>query len=253
MKDFDVELFAKKRSLINCIKDYKLFSQVATYTDGSDSFKFSVLSDQDDELTGAGNKQLKLTVYSLFNIGENRQDFIENLKLETQYQKDLITLVPDNTEFTSIDKLIGEVSRYSYMEEKYSNESDPAKRQIIRDFSIIREEKEKELRKKIEAAYRNASLIYLYDEDRLNADTFKGAVSETQRKLIKNIYTKRLASSLSEKIVPKIFSARKEALSGIFSGSDFQFFDSRIVQIRYSYTDGRPEKSGRAVADESGN
>ena len=42
-----------------------------------------------------------------------------NLKLETQHQKDLITLVPDNTEFSQIDKLIGEVSRYSYMEEKY--------------------------------------------------------------------------------------------------------------------------------------
>ena len=48
MKDFDVELFSKKRSLINCIKDYKLFSQVASFTDGADSFKFSVLSDQDD-------------------------------------------------------------------------------------------------------------------------------------------------------------------------------------------------------------
>ncbi|NCC65597.1 MAG: BREX system P-loop protein BrxC, partial [Spirochaetia bacterium] len=132
MKDFDVELFSKKRSLINCIKDYKLFTPVATFNDGTDSFKFSVLSDQDDELTGPGSKQLKLTVYSLFNISENRQDFIENLKLETQYQKDLITLVPDSKEFTLIDKLIGEVSRYSYMEEKYSNESDPAKRQIIR-------------------------------------------------------------------------------------------------------------------------
>lgn len=226
MKDFDVELFSKKRSLINCIKEYKLFTPVATFNDGSDSFKFSVLSDQDDELTGAGSKQLKLTVYSLFNISENRQDFIENLKLETQYQKDLITLVPDNEEFLMIDKLIGEVSRYSYMEEKYSNESDPTKRQIIRDFSIIREEKEKELRVKIEKAYRNASLIYLFDEHVLNADSFKGTICEIQRKLIKNIFTKRLASGLSESLVSKIFSSRKEGLSHLFSGDDFKFFDS---------------------------
>lgn len=226
MKDFDVELFSKKRSLINCIKDYKLFTPVAIFNDGTDSFKFSVLSDQDDELTGPGSKQLKLTVYSLFNISENRQDFIENLKLETQYQKDLITLVPDNKEFTLIDKLIGEVSRYSYMEEKYSNESDPAKRQIIRDFSNIREEKEKELRVKIEKAYRNASLIYMFDEHLLNADSFKGTISEIQRKLIKNIYTKRLASGLSESLVSKIFSSRKEGLSRLFSGDDFKFFDS---------------------------
>lgn len=257
MKDFDVELFSKKRSLINCIKDYKLFTPVATFNDGTDSFKFSVLSDQDDELTGPGSKQLKLTVYSLFNISENRQDFIENLKLETQYQKDLITLVPDNKEFTLIDKLIGEVSRYSYMEEKYSNESDPAKRQIIRDFSIIREEKEKELRVKIEKAYRNASLIYMFDEHLLNADTFKGTISELQRKLIKNIYTKRLASGLSESLVSKIFSTRKEELSRLFSGDDFKFFDShgnftgdhlKVVEeinakIKSRYVDGRTLES----------
>jgi len=257
MKDFDVELFSKKRSLINCIKDYKLFTPVATFNDGTDSFKFSVLSDQDDELTGPGSKQLKLTVYSLFNISENRQDFIENLKLETQYQKDLITLVPDNKEFTLIDKLIGEVSRYSYMEEKYSNESDPAKRQIIRDFSIIREEKEKELRVKIEKAYRNASLIYMFDEHLLNADSFKGTISELQRKLIKNIYTKRLASGLSESLVTKIFSSRKEGLSRLFSGDDFKFFDShgnftgdhlKVVEeinakIKSRYVDGRTLES----------
>lgn len=226
MKDFDVELFSKKRSLINHIKDYKLFNPVATITDGTDSFKFSVLSDQDDELTGPGSKHLKLTVFSLFNITENRQDFIENLKLETQYQKNLITLVPDNKEFLLIDKLIGEVSRYSYMEEKYSNESDSDKRRIIRDFSIIREEKEKELRVIISNAYRNASLIYMFDEHLLNADTFKGTISEIQRKVIKNIYTKRLASGLSEGLVPKIFNSRKEGLSRLFCGDDFRFFDS---------------------------
>ncbi|WP_289021297.1 BREX system P-loop protein BrxC [Desulfobacter postgatei] len=257
MKDFDVELFNKKRSLINCIKDYKLFNPVAAFNDGTDNFKFSVLSDQDDELAGPGNKQLKLTVYSLFNISENRQDFIENLKLETQYQKDLITLVPDNKEFSLIDKLIGEVSRYKYMEEKYANESDPAKRQIIRDFSIIREEKGKDLRVKIEKAYRNASLIYMFDEHLLNPDSFKGTVNEVQHKLIKNIYTKRLASSLSEDLVHKIFNSRKNGLGRLFSGDDFKFFDShgnftgdhlKVVEeinakIKSRYVDGRTLES----------
>lgn len=262
MKEFDVELFSKKRSLINNIKNYKLFTPVATFNDGSDSFRFSVLSDQEDELTSPGSKQLKLSVYSLFNISENRQDFIENIKLETQYQKDLITLVPDNNEFSLIDKLIGEVSRYSYMEEKYSNESDPAKRQIIRDFSIIREEKEKELRVKIEKAYRNAFLIYMFDEHLLNADSFKGTITEIQRKLIKNIYTKRLASGLSESLVPKIFSSRQERLSRLFSGDDFRFFDGhgnftgdhlKVVEeinakIKRRYIDGRTLESGLSGA-----
>lgn len=226
MKDLDVELFIKKRSLINYIKEYKLFNAVATFTDGVDSFKFSVLSDQDDELCSAGSKNLKLTAYSLFNISENRQDFIESTKLETQHKKDLITLIPDNSEFFEIDKLIGEIQRYAYMEEKYATESDSAKRQIIRDFSSMREEKEKNLRIKIENAYRNGSLIYMYDEHLLNSDTFKATINDIQRKLVKVIYTKRLSAQLSEGLVAKIFSKRKEDLSGLFSGADFKYFDA---------------------------
>ena len=226
MKDFEVELFSKKRSLINYLKDYKIFTPVATYTEASDTFKFSVSSDQDDELCGTGSKQLKLTVYSLFNISENRQDFIEQLKMETQYDKNLISLIPDSKDFSQIDKLIGEISRYTYMEQKFSNETDPAKRQIIRDFAIIREEKEKTLRLTIENAYKNATLIYMFDEHLLNTDTFKGTINELQKKQIKNIYTKRLSNQLSEALIPKVFSARKEDLGSLFSGNDFKFFDS---------------------------
>ncbi|WP_223643511.1 BREX system P-loop protein BrxC [Planococcus sp. 4-30] len=226
MNDFDVELYTKKRSLINLIKNYKLFTPVANLNDGSDNFKFSVFSDQEDELTPSGSKHLKLTVYSLFNIGENRQDFIEDLKLETQNQKNMITLVPDNKEFLLIDKLIEELSKYIYMEEKYSNESDPNKRLIMRDFSIIREEKERELRVKIENAYSEGSLIYLFDEHLLNANSFKVIIAEIQRKMIKNIYTKRLRTGLSEALVSKIFTSRKEGLNRLFTSDDFKFFDS---------------------------
>ena len=46
MKGFVVELFSKKRELIKYIKDYKIFSSVASYNEGSDTFKFSVLSNK---------------------------------------------------------------------------------------------------------------------------------------------------------------------------------------------------------------
>lgn len=262
MNSFSIELFSKKRSLINHLKEYKLFTSVASYNDGIDNFKFSVLSDQDDELSGSGNKQLKMEVYSLFNISESRQDFIENLKLETQNQKEIITLVPDSKEFSYIDKLIGEVTRYAYIEEKYSNESDAVKRQIIRDFSIIREEKEKELRVKIENAYRNATLIYMFNELLLSTDNFKNTVNEIQRKMIKNIYTKRLNSGLSEGLIPKIFSNQKEGLNRLFSSDEFSFFDShgnftgdhlKVVEeinakIKSRYIDGRTLESDLAGA-----
>jgi hypothetical protein len=226
MNEFRVDLFRKKQFLIKHFQDTKFFNAVATLSDGSDTFRFNVISDQDDELTGSGSKRLRLVVYSLFNISDNRQDFVEQIKLDTQNDKDLMTLIPDNRQFSQIDKLIAEIIRYTYMENKYATESDPLKRQIIRDFGVIRQEKEKEFRNIIERAYKNASLIYMFDEYLLNDDTFKGTINQVQRKLVKNIYTKRLPTQLSESLVPRIFSSSKEKLAPLFSGDEFKFFDA---------------------------
>lgn len=252
MKDFDIEFYIKKQFLIKKLKDINFFNQIKKLDENGVTFGFNILSAQDDELI-AGDKKLNIVVYSLFNISGNRGDFIEQIKLNTQYRKDLITLVPENSDFSYIDKLIDEVSRHLYMEQKYSGESDKDKRQIIKEFSQIREEKEKELRIKLENAYTNASLIYMFDEYRLDSNAFKSTINDIQRKLVVNIYTKRLTKKLDESFIPKIFKNRKENLSSLFSGDDFKFFDShgnfigdhlRIVEelnakIKSRYIDGK--------------
>ncbi|MDG4950732.1 BREX system P-loop protein BrxC [Weeksellaceae bacterium KMM 9724] len=227
MNDFDVELFIKKRELITYLKKSTLFRQVSVLNDGSVAYNFNILSDLDDEIVGSKNKNLRLTAYSLFNINENRQDFIESLKLDTQYRKDLITLVPENSRFQQIDKLLEEVKKYGYMEEKYGNDDDANKRQIIGNFTLIREEKEKDLINLIEQAYANGSLIYLFDETILSPEDFKSSINEVQRKLIKNNYTKRLSTQLSDKIGENILSETNNTnLNRYFSGEEFNFFDA---------------------------
>ena len=134
MKDFDVELFIKKRELVGYLKKLSLFRQVSGINEDTVAYNFNIRTDQDDEIIPSNNKNLRLTAYSLYNINEDRQDFIEGLKLDTQYTKDLITLVPDNSHFAKIDRLLEEVKRYGYMEEKYANDDDANKRQIIREF-----------------------------------------------------------------------------------------------------------------------
>ena len=253
MNAFDVELYIKKRELVSYIKKTGLFNAVASINDHDLSYKFNILTDLDDEIIASNNKHLRLTVYSLFNINGERQDFVESVKMDTQYDKNLITLIPDNRHFTEIDKLIGEIKRYSYMEEKYANDSDQNKRQIIREFSIIKEEKEKDLLQKVEDAYATGSLIYMYDEELLNRDNFKGTINEVQRKLINNTYTKRLASQLSESIIPKLLNEKSnDKLNRYFSGDDFRFFDENgnfigdhlkvVEEITYkikNFTDGK--------------
>lgn len=226
MNDFDVELFIKKRDMVNYLKKTGIFNQISTINDDSQPYKFNIITDQEDEISSSSNKQLGFTVYSLFNINGLREDFIEDLKLQTQYDKDNITLVPNIDSFQEIDKLISDIKKYSHMEEKYATESDNTIKAVIREFSTIKEEAEKSLVSKVSEAYLNGSLIYMYDEILLNGDSFKGSVNETQRKLIKNIYTKRLNSSLSDSLAPKILSENSnDKLNRYFSSSDFAFFD----------------------------
>lgn len=253
MRDFQVELFSKKRSLITNLKDQKLFASLATYRDGDEAYSFSVVSDQDDDLVSGGSKQLRLVVYSLFNIGDNRAAFLDTVKNNTKSAKDQLTLIPQTGDFAVIDRLIAEVSRYLYIEERYESDTDPDKRPIIREFARIREEKEKELRRKIEQAYWNGTLIYLFDEFALNPDSAKGTIADNQKKLVRNIFTKRLPAQLSEAVIPKVFSSAKENLHRFFTGDAFKFFDQHgnfvgehlsvveevTAQIKTRYLDGK--------------
>jgi len=263
MKDFDVPLFIKKRELVGYLKKVSAFRQVSVINENSIAYNFNVLTDLDDEIISSSNKNLKLTVYSLFNINEDRQDFIEGLRLDTQHTKDVITLVPDNKDFGKIDKLLEEVRRYSNMEEKYSNDDDSNIRQIIREFSTIKEEKEKDLSDLVESAYTNGSLIYMFDESILRKDDFKPSVNDVQRKLIKNIYTKRLSKQLSEEISSKLLKqSDDEKLHKFFSGDDFKFFDKlgnftgdhlKVIEeisskIKTRYVDGKSLESDLSIA-----
>ena len=226
MNDFDVELYIKKRDFVNYLKKTGIFSSISAITEEAQSYKFNLKTDQDDEIIASSNKQLGFSIYSLFNIDGSREEFIEEIKMQTQYDKDNITLVPQIDDFHTIDKLLTDIKKYSHMEEKYATENDTNIKAIIRDFSTIKEESEKTLISKLTNAYVNGSIIYMYDEILLNSDSFKGSINQAQKRLVKNIYTKRLTSSLSEALAPKVLTENaSDKLHRYFTSTEFAFFD----------------------------
>lgn len=72
-----------------------------------------------------------------------KEKIIEALKIRHTVHKRCHHLVPDNASFNTIDKLLEEVKRYGFMEEKYSGTDDEKIKPIIREFSVIKNEKEK--------------------------------------------------------------------------------------------------------------
>lgn len=253
MNNYTSELYLKKRDYTSYLKKLSFFNGITSINDEGTIYNFNILTDSDDDIKSSSNKYLKLTVYSPFNMQAKREDFIEEMKRTTQHTKEQITLIPQNNTFEEIDKLIGEIRRYSAMIEKYATDSDKDIATIIREFSSMKEEKEKYLLSLIEIACLEGTVIYLYEDVMLNKESFRSSINDIQKKLIKNIYTRRLNATLSESIIPRLFSeSSNDKLHRNFQGEDFKFFDTngnfignglKVVEevsakIK-NYTDGR--------------
>jgi len=224
--EYRIELWTKKNRIIELMKNYKIFHSVSGISYNDFRFNFDIVSDLEDDIIPSKNKNLKMTVYNLFNINEDIRDFIENKKRDTQFIKNQITIIPDNTDFSKLDKLLEDIQKFSYMAEKYSNSNDSKTRLIIREFEVIKEEKEKTLRKLIEKAYYNGNVIYLIENQKLNNDSFKTMITELQKKMINNIYSKRPIHQLSESIAEQVINESESGrLHQLFSGDEYNFFD----------------------------
>lgn len=227
MNNFTVEHFIRKRELITRLQKNSSIKSISGIADNSVTYNFHITSDQNDDLIASSNKELCIEVYSLYNITENRPEFIETIKLQTQNNKNKITLIPDTTGYPEINRLIEEVLRSSYMDEKYRNDSDVNVRQIIKQFAIIKDEKEKDLLNLINKAYANSTAVYLFNSVLLNETNFKTEVNTLQKKVLDNVFTKRPSKQLSETLALSILKEKQDdKLSRFNDGNDFAFFDA---------------------------
>jgi len=227
MNSFTVEHFIRKRELISRLKQNSLIRSIAGITDNSVTYNFLVISDQDDELIGSSNKDLRIEICSLYNITDIRIDFIETIKQQTQNNKNKITLIPDNSDYNEINRLIEEIRRFLFIADKYGNDSDVTVRQIVREFSIIKDEKEKDLLVLINKSYTNCTAVYLFNAILLNQDNFKPEVNSLQKKVLDNVFNKRPPKQLSEGLALSIIKEKQDdKLARFNDGSDFAFFDS---------------------------
>lgn len=226
MREFPVELYRKKREIVNYLKKNSYLKGLQQLTEDQTVYPFQIRSDQQDEILGSASAEMKLEIFNIYNINEKLNSFVEKQKLKSQGEKKTIFLIPDTTEFDQIDRLLDEVQRFGYMLEKHETDNDPNVRQIAREFGLIKEQKEKELIQRLQNAYLTGHLVYLFDDQLLDKDHFQSTVSATQKKLIGNIFTKRLDFQLSDDTASKVLKeSQKDRLQRYFSGDDFKFFD----------------------------
>ncbi|MFA4851028.1 MAG: BREX system P-loop protein BrxC [Bacteroidales bacterium] len=252
MNGYTVQGFQKKKQVVTAYKASSYIKALARITDLNVQYDFYIITDNDDELTNPALKFLKLRLKSVYNISDDRVADIEELKVKHQNDKDFIWLVPDNSSFREIDKLIDEIERITYLEQKYENPvSDEG--QIIRSFSTAKSEKANRLKDLVEQSLQKATAIYLYNTFQLDKDNWQTTLQTQQRQLIQNVYDKRLSAQLSDEVAARVIrEANNSRLQSYFNGPEFQFFDTQgnfigenlkvaeeiLYKIRNTFVDG---------------
>jgi hypothetical protein len=225
MNGFTVQGFVKKKHLVTAYKSASFTKAISRVTESGLQFDFYITTDNDDELTNPALKYLKVKLKSLYNISDDRVVDIDTLKVQHQNDKDLIWLVPDNSYFKELDKLIDEVQRISYLEEKYQK-PDSDEGRIMVSFSTAKGTKLDRIKDLVEDALVNATAIYLYNTSQLNKDNWQTTLQGQQKLVVQNVYNKRLSSQLSDSVAAAVIKeANNTRLHQYFTGNDFKFFD----------------------------
>jgi len=252
MNGFTVQGFVKKKQLVTAYKGANITKSIAKVTDNGLPFDFYITTDNDDELTTPNLKYLKVKVKSVYNISDDRAADIDALKVQHQNDKDLLWLVPDNNHFKELDRLIDEVERITYLEQKYNNpNSDEGK--ILISFSTAKGEKQNRIKDLVDESLINATAVYLYNTLQLNKDNWQTTLQAQQKNIIQNVYSKRLASQLGDSVAAAVIKeANNGRLQQYFTGSDFAFFDAQgnfigenlkvseeiLYKVRNTFVDG---------------
>ncbi len=253
MNQFAVQTFVKKNTFTSTVKTSSTVRTLAKINDDSQQYDFYITTDADDELTSPSIKQLKLKIKGLYNLSDDRTADVETLKTQHQNDKDIIWLVPDNSAFKEIDKLIDEIARTTYLEQKYQSPR-PEEGSIIQNFKTAKAEKENRLKQLIEQSLQKGIAIYLYNTSQLDEDNWQTTLQGQQRQVVNNLYFKRLESQLSDEVAAKVIKeANNSRLKTYFTGPDFQFFDAEgnfvgetlkpaeeiLYVIRNTFVDGK--------------
>lgn len=252
MNGFAVQGYKKKQELVKNYKSANFTRSIAKVADNGLQFDFYITTDNDDELTTPSLKYLKVKIKSVYNISDDRSADIDNLKVQHQNDKDLLWMVPDNSYFKELDRLIDEVERITYLEQKYNNpNSDEGK--ILISFSTAKGEKQNRIKDLVDESLINATAVYLYNTLQLNKDNWQTTLQAQQKNIIQNVYSKRLASQLSDSVAAAVIKeANNGRLQQYFTGNDFSFFDTQgnfigenlkvseeiLYKVRNTFVDG---------------
>ena len=225
MNSWDVPTYRVKGEIVKRLKTFDVIKSMVTFTEEGIPYPFYISTDNDEPLsTNTANKSQRIVFHDLYNLNSDIHGCIQNIKEKTQNSKDVISLVPDVSNFVQIEKLIKEIERIDHIDQMPTGSEDEKK--VKNDFLIQKGEKETLRDKLLREAYFNGKLIYMYNVVQLDEYSFAKEVQTKQAMLIDNIYTKRIKAAISDATAKLIVTKAPNQLHSLFTSEELRFFDS---------------------------
>lgn len=222
MAENPVQKFVKDKYYFDFIKNNDFIKPFENISHNSIPFKFSLMSEKNQELNNNANKNLVVSFISIYSFDDS---LIDRLKRSSD-SPNTIKFVADNSNFRTIDYLIQEINKLKNIIEKYSSESDEKVRSVVSDFRIKLTEKETELRKQLNDAFSNGIIVLRGDTFTLTEKSYNQKINESLKKALLYVYDKIPSTQLDERIAEKIIKEMKPTnLASYFSSDEYKFFD----------------------------
>ncbi|MCF0219894.1 MAG: BREX system P-loop protein BrxC [Muribaculaceae bacterium] len=225
LNSFEVPAYRIKSEAVKEIKNLAIKKAAEHCNVDGLTVDFSVKMNNDEALSTSQSSPLNIVFHDIFSAQSNPKVYINAVQNETQSQKDVISLVPDTSHTNDIWKLIDSLVRMNDLEynKSYSTAEEKA---VVQSILNTRDEKKTQLAQLMHEAYNNGTLIYCYNTSSLDDSNYKHTIDAAQRQMFGNIYTRRLSSTLSDALAPKVLNAHDNQLRSLFTHDDFKFFDT---------------------------
>lgn len=225
MNRWEVPSYKIKSEIVKRLKGFDKIKSLAHFNEANVNYEFYCATDNDEPLINTGNKTLRIVFHDFYSLGHDVYDYLQQVKDNTQADKNIISIIPNTDYFNDIEKLITEIDQITHIENTHVNASDD-ERMVINDFASQRGEKESVRDRLLFNAYINSKAVYLYNVYNLSETNFSQQLSDLQQRMIDNIYTKRIKATISDSVAKLIISKPKNQLYTLFASDEFGFFDS---------------------------
>lgn len=225
LNGFAIPGYRIKSDAVKILKNISITRHATSCTVDALSVDFAVKTNNDEPLSALQGSDLNIVFHEIFAAQTDRNQYIEQIKEETQATKNAISLIPDTKDANEIYKLLEQLAQMNDLKTKSyaTQEEKDVQARLVNAIP----EKQDQVKALIANAYNHATLVYCYNTLLLNDDNYKTTLDKLQRQMYSNIYTRRLTSQLSDSLAPKVLKCADNQLRNLFSGDDFKFFDSQ--------------------------